>query len=100
MSVFSSYGSASVAAGIVANMQSISAAYGKPFMQAEFGGSVSSPGHTEQNLEAYISALQSTGGQGIFYWEPEAYSPFTTYSAGAWDASTEEPTIIMNGFSA
>jgi arabinogalactan endo-1,4-beta-galactosidase len=100
MSVFSSYGSASVAAGIVANMHSISSAYGKPFMQSEFGGSVNSPGSTESALETYISALNSTGGQGIFYWEPEVYSPFTSYSSGAWNASTKEPTIIMNGFSA
>jgi arabinogalactan endo-1,4-beta-galactosidase len=49
MSVFSSYGSASVASGIVGNMQSIPSAYGKPFMQVEFGGSVNSPGSTEQH---------------------------------------------------
>jgi len=100
MSVFSSYGSASVAAGIVGNMHEISSAYGKPFMQAEFGGSVSSPGSTESALEAYKSALVSTGGQGIFYWEPEVYSPFDSYSAGAWSSATKEPTIIMNGFNA
>jgi arabinogalactan endo-1,4-beta-galactosidase len=100
MSVFSSYGSASVAAGIVANMAKISSAYGKPFMQAEFGGPVNSPGSTEKSLEAYITALKANGGQGIFYWEPEVYSPFDSYASGAWNASTLEPTIIMNGFEA
>jgi arabinogalactan endo-1,4-beta-galactosidase len=100
MSVFSSYGSASEAAGIVANMKSISAAYDKPFMQVEFGGSASSPGSTESALESYISALTSTGGQGIFYWEPEVYSPFYSYADGAWNSTTREPTTIMNGFSA
>jgi arabinogalactan endo-1,4-beta-galactosidase len=98
MSVFSSYGSSSLAAGIVANMHSIASAYAKPFMQVEFGGPVSSPGHTELALEAYISALNSTGGQGIFYWEPEVYSPFSSYSATAWNSATREPTVIMNGF--
>jgi arabinogalactan endo-1,4-beta-galactosidase len=100
MSVFSSYGSASEAAGIVANMQSISAAYSKPFMQVEFGGPVDSPGSTESALEAYSSALQSTGGLGIFYWEPEVMTPFDTYASGAWNSATLEPTVIMNGFSA
>jgi arabinogalactan endo-1,4-beta-galactosidase len=100
MSVFSSYGSASEAAGIVANMQSISAAYGKPFMQVEFGGPVGSPGSTESALESYIGALQNTGGQGIFYWEPEVLTPFDTYASGAWNSATLEPTVIMNGFSA
>ena len=98
MSVFSSYGSASVAAGIVANMKSISSAYGKPFMQVEFGGSVSNVSSTESALVAYITALKSAGGQGIFYWEPEVMTPFTTYNMGAWNSSTHEPTAIMNGF--
>jgi arabinogalactan endo-1,4-beta-galactosidase len=100
MSVFSSYGSASVAAGIVANMAEISNAYGKPFMQAEFGGSSSSPGSTEKTLEAYITALKANGGLGLFYWEPEVYSPFDSYGSGAWNSSTKEPTVIMNGFEA
>ncbi|HET9173225.1 MAG TPA: glycosyl hydrolase 53 family protein [Actinospica sp.] len=100
MSVFSSYGSASEAAGIVANMAEISAAYGKPFMQAEVGGPVSSPGSTEKTLEAYITALKAKGGLGIFYWEPEVYAPFDSYASGAWNSSTREPTVIMNGFAA
>ena len=100
MSVFSSYGSASEAAGIVANRRSISAAHHKPFMQVEFGGPVNSPGSTESALEAYSSALQSTGGLGIFYWEPEVMTPFDTYASGAWNSATLEPTVIMNGFSA
>jgi arabinogalactan endo-1,4-beta-galactosidase len=98
MSVFSSYGSASVASGIVANMQTISAQYGKPFMQTEFGGPVSNVGSTESSFVAYINALKSTGGQGIFYWEPECMSPFTSYAMGAWDSSTRQPTAIMNGY--
>jgi arabinogalactan endo-1,4-beta-galactosidase len=98
MSVFSSYGSASVASGIVANMKKISDAYGKPFMQTEFGGQVSKASTTEAALVAYIEALKSAGGQGIFYWEPEGYSPFTGYDMVAWDSSSRKPTVIMNGF--
>ncbi|MDX3111912.1 MULTISPECIES: glycosyl hydrolase 53 family protein [Streptomyces] len=98
MSVFSSYGSANLAPGIVANMQKISAAYGKPFLQSEFGGRVDRASATQASLVAYIKALKATGGQGIFYWEPEGMSPFTGYNMGAWDSSTKRPTAIMNGF--
>jgi len=100
MNGFSSYGSASVAAGIVATMKSISDAHGKPYMQVEFGGQVSKVGSTESALEAYLTALKSNGGQGLLYWEPEVYSPFTTYSMGAWNSANREPTAIMNGFTA
>ncbi len=98
MSVFSSYGSASVAAGIVANMKSIASAYGKPFMQSEFGGRVDRASSTESSLVSYLTALKSNGGQGLFYWEPEVMTPFDTYNMGAWDSATHQPTVIMNGF--
>jgi arabinogalactan endo-1,4-beta-galactosidase len=98
MNGFSSYGSASAAASLVGDMKSVSDAYGKPYMQVEFGGPVSSPSSTETALQNYLNALQSNGGQGLLYWEPEVYSPFTSYGMGAWDAATREPTIIMNGF--
>ncbi|MFE9449723.1 glycosyl hydrolase 53 family protein [Streptomyces sp. NPDC006739] len=98
MSVFSSYGSASLAQGIVANMRKISAAYGKPFMQSEFGGPVGKASATQAALVAYIKALKAAGGQGIFYWEPECMSPFTGYGMGAWDSSSKRPTVIMDGF--
>ncbi len=98
MSVFSSYGSASLASGIVGNMKKISSAYGKPFMQSEFGGPVSKASSTKSALLAYITALKSNGGQGIFYWEPEGYAPFTGYANVAWDSATRKPTAIMDGF--
>ncbi|MEV3973440.1 glycosyl hydrolase 53 family protein [Streptomyces sp. NPDC050698] len=98
MSVFSSYGSADVAPGIVENMRKISAAYGKPFLQSEFGGRVDRAASTQAALVAYTKALKSAGGQGIFYWEPECMSPFTGYNMGAWDSASKRPTAIMNGF--
>jgi arabinogalactan endo-1,4-beta-galactosidase len=100
MNGFSSYGSANVAAGIVANMKSISNQYGKPFMQVEVGGPVTNVGGTENTLRTYLTAVKSSGGQGVFYWEPECMSPFVTYNLGAWNSSTREPTAIMDGFSA
>lgn len=98
MSVFSSYGSASVAAGIVANMKSISSAYGKPFMQTEFGGRVDRASTTQSTMTAYINALKANGGLGLFYWEPECMTPFCTYNMGAWDSTTHQPTAALNAF--
>jgi len=100
MNGFSSYGSASAAAGLVADMKSVSNKYGKPYMQVEFGGPVSDPSGTKTALKNYLTALKSNGGQGLLYWEPEGYSPFTGYSMGAWNSSTREPTAAMNGFTA
>jgi arabinogalactan endo-1,4-beta-galactosidase len=97
MNGFSSYGSASAAAGLVADMASVSRTYGKPFMQVEVGGPSSNPSGTETTIKNYISALVSNGGQGCWYWEPEVYSPFTSYSMGAWNTN-REPTVIMNAF--
>ncbi|MBE8519300.1 glycosyl hydrolase 53 family protein [Amycolatopsis sp. H6(2020)] len=98
MSVFSSYGSADLASGIVRNMKKISSQYGKPFMQTEFGGKVSKVSASKASLVAYLGALKSNGGQGLFYWEPEGYSPFTGYDMVAWDSATRKPTAIMDGF--
>jgi arabinogalactan endo-1,4-beta-galactosidase len=95
---FSSYGSADVAAGIVGNMKSISDAYGKPFMQVEFGGRVDRVSSTQAALKAYITALKAKGGQGLFYWEPAVMSQFNSYGSGAWDSATRKPTAIMDGF--
>ncbi len=100
MNGFSSYGTAGQAVGLVAAMKSVSNAYGKPYMQVEFGGPVSDPSSTQAALKSYLTALKSNGGQGLLYWEPEGYSPFTGYSMGAWNSSTREPTAAMNGFTA
>ena len=37
------------------------------------------------------------GGMGVFYWEPEVYSPFDDYASGAWQTNYE-PTTALNGF--
>jgi arabinogalactan endo-1,4-beta-galactosidase len=89
MSVISSSGSADLAAGIAGNMKRISDAYGKPFLQSEFGGRVDRASSTQASLVAYINALKTNGGQGIFYWEPECMSPFTGYNMGAWASSSK-----------
>ncbi len=99
ISAFSSYGSgSSTISGIVGNINTVQSRYGKPVMQVEFGGAEDRASRTETDLESYITDMKSIGGLGVFYWEPEVYSPFTDYASGAWDPTTKEPTIAMNGF--
>lgn len=95
---FSSYGSASAASGIVGNMHSAQTTWGKPVMQVEFGGRYDRATQTRDAMAAYISGLKGFGGLGLFYWEPETYSPFNTYNMGAWDPSTRRPTVALDPF--
>jgi arabinogalactan endo-1,4-beta-galactosidase len=98
ITAFSSYGSGSAISGIISDMATFQARYGKPVMQVEFGGAENNPGQTQANLEAYIKGVKGFGGLGVFYWEPEAYWPFTSYGMAAWNPATREPTAALNGF--
>lgn len=99
ISAFSSYGSgSSTISGIISNINTYKSRYGKPVMQVEFGGRYDRASRTETDLESYITGMKSIGGLGVFYWEPEVYSPFTSYNMGAWDPTTREPTIALDGF--
>ncbi|MFJ8048690.1 hypothetical protein [Streptomyces luteogriseus] len=46
-------------------MKKISAAYGKPFLQSEFGRRVDRTSSTRASLVACTKALKAGGGQGI-----------------------------------
>jgi arabinogalactan endo-1,4-beta-galactosidase len=98
ITAFSSYGSGSNIPGIITNMSTIQSRYGKPVMQVEFGGPESKATTVENDLTSYIKGVKGFGGLGVFYWEPEGYSPFTSYALGAWDPTTRRPTVAMNGF--
>lgn len=99
ISAFSSYGSGSTTiSGIISNINTYKSSYGKPVMQVEFGGRYDRASRTETDLESYITGMKGIGGLGVFYWEPECYAPFTTYNMGAWDPTTREPTVALNGF--
>jgi len=95
---FSSYGASSVAQSLVNAMAGFSAQYGKPFMQVEFGGPSSKPTSTAAALTDYCQGVRNAGGLGFFYWEPEVYAPFATYSSGAWQTNGEPIAAIMNAF--
>jgi arabinogalactan endo-1,4-beta-galactosidase len=99
ITAFSSYGSgAATIAGICQNMGTVKSRYGKPVIQVEFGGRFDRASRTEADMTSYINGLKAFGGLGLFYWEPEVYSPFTTYNMGAWDPTTREPTVALNAF--
>jgi arabinogalactan endo-1,4-beta-galactosidase len=99
ISAFSSYGSgSSTIAGIISNINTYKSLYGKPVMQVEFGGPEDRASRVETDLESYITGMKSIGGLGVFYWEPEVYSPFSSYTMGAWDPTTREPTVALDGF--
>ncbi len=98
ITAFSSYGSGSAIPGIISNMATVQSKYGKPVMQVEFGGQENQPSTTQASLEAYIRGVKGFGGLGVFYWEPEAYWPFTTYGWAAWDPNSKRPTTALNGF--
>ena len=98
VTAFSSYGSGSAIPGIVANMATVQTRYGRPVMQVEFGGRENAPSTTKASLETYVRGVRGFGGLGVFYWEPEVYSPFATYGMGAWDPATRQPTAALQGF--
>lgn len=98
ITTFSSYGSGGNIPPILTDMANYKTRYGKDILQLEFGGPVSQPAATQASLEAYITGAKSFGGLGVFFWEPEGYSPFTNYTLTAWDATTRRPTAALNGF--
>jgi arabinogalactan endo-1,4-beta-galactosidase len=99
ISAFSSYGSgSSTIATIISDINTYKSRYGKPVIQVEFGGRYDRASRTRTDLASYISGMKSISGLGVFYWEPEGYSPFTDYTMGAWDPATRRPTDALNGF--
>jgi arabinogalactan endo-1,4-beta-galactosidase len=99
ITAFSSYGSgASTIAGIISNMALVNSQYGRPIMQVEFGGRFDRASRTKTDMASYITGLKNIGALGLFYWEPEVYAPFNTYGSGAWDPTTQQPTIALNSF--
>ncbi|MDH6629166.1 arabinogalactan endo-1,4-beta-galactosidase [Streptomyces sp. LBL] len=94
----SSYAQGGNVPGVLANMQTIQSRYGKPVMQVEYGGPVGKPTQVRDSLRAFVTGLQSFGGLGTFFWEPEGYPSFNSYNSSAWDESTRRPTAALDGF--
>jgi arabinogalactan endo-1,4-beta-galactosidase len=79
------------------NMLDMKSRYDKEVMMVEVGFSYSRQDITYQFLTYMIEKTKQADGLGVFYWEPIARSPFTSYSKGAWDADGS-PSIAMDAF--
>jgi arabinogalactan endo-1,4-beta-galactosidase len=79
------------------NMLNIQNTYNKDAMVVEVGFTNSRPDITYQFIVYMIEKTRQAQGLGVFYWEPIAYSPFTSYSKGAWDTDGS-PSVAMDAF--
>jgi arabinogalactan endo-1,4-beta-galactosidase len=84
----------------LANMNDMVSRYGSEVMICEVGMSWDSPGIAKSFLADIITKTKSVTngkGLGIFYWEPEAYGQWQSYTLGAFDNSGK-PTIALDAF--
>jgi arabinogalactan endo-1,4-beta-galactosidase len=79
------------------NMLNIQNTYNKDAMVVEIGFNNSRPDITYQFIVYMIEKTRQAQGLGVFYWEPIAYSPFTSYGKGAWD-DDGSPSVAMDAF--
>jgi arabinogalactan endo-1,4-beta-galactosidase len=81
------------------NMNDMVSRYGTPVMVVEVGMDASDATDSRAFLTDIITKVNSIAngnGQGVFYWEPEAYS-WQGYGLGAFDNSGK-PTIALDAF--
>jgi arabinogalactan endo-1,4-beta-galactosidase len=79
------------------NMLDMKSRYNKEVMMVEVGFSKNSPDIAHQFLTYIMERTKQAQGLGVLYWEPIGYSPFTSYSKGAWDEDGS-PSIVMDAF--
>jgi len=84
---------------IATNMSDMVARYGKPVVVAEVGMDYSQARTANKMLSDLISKTKALGdnGQGVFYWEPEAYPGWQGYKLGAL-GSNGQFTTAMDAF--
>jgi arabinogalactan endo-1,4-beta-galactosidase len=82
----------------LANINDMVSRYSTPVMVVEVGMDASDPTNSRAFLTDIITKVNSVAGgngQGVFYWEPEAYN--NGYGLGAFDSSGK-PTITLDAF--
>ena len=96
----SSYASLANQPGVQSAVQNLRTRFGKPVIMVEVGGAVTKAAQTNTTIKQWIAGIttMSGGDGGVFYWEPEGYSPFVSYSMGAWDSVTKQPTAALDAF--
>lgn len=82
------------------NMKDMVVRYGKPVMIVEVG----MPANQAQACHDFIADLitkvrsvPDSMGQGVMYWEPQAYNNYKGYSLGAFENSGK-PSVAMDAF--
>jgi arabinogalactan endo-1,4-beta-galactosidase len=84
----------------LANMNDMVSRYNKDVMIVEVGMSWDQPAACNSFLSDLIAKTKSVSGNrglGVFYWEPEAYNNWQSYTLGAFDNSGK-PTVALNAF--
>jgi arabinogalactan endo-1,4-beta-galactosidase len=84
----------------LANMSDMVSRYGKKVLVAEVGFAMSQADTSYNLLKLLVAntkSVSSSGGLGVFYWEPEAYYGWQGYQLGAFDDSGK-PTRALRAF--
>ena len=85
---------------VLANMNDMVTRYSSEVMIVECGMSWDSPFACKSFLTDLITKVKSVPGNkglGVFYWEPECYGGWKSYSLGAFDNSGK-PTVALDAF--
>lgn len=96
----SSYASLANQPAVQGAVQNLRTRFNKPVMMVEVGGPVTKAAQTASTITLWLNGINDMSGSsgGVFYWEPEGYSPFVSYTMGAWDSATKMPTAALNAF--
>jgi arabinogalactan endo-1,4-beta-galactosidase len=83
-----------------ANMNDMVSRYDKPVMICEVGMSWDQAAACQSFLTDLITKVKAVSGNkglGVFYWEPQSYNNWQSYTKGAFDNSGK-PTVALNAF--
>jgi arabinogalactan endo-1,4-beta-galactosidase len=86
----------SVNSRALANMNDMRARYGKPVMVTEVGMEASAGPAARSFIVDLMNKVNSAGGLGVFYWEPQAYD-WCGYGKGAWNPDGR-PSVALDAF--
>lgn len=81
----------------LANINALATTYGKKVMLCEIGMSWDSQNAAAVTKKMVDGCKNIANCLGVFYWEPEAYNNWKSYSLGAFDKSGK-PTKAMDAF--
>ena len=85
-------------AACLANMQDVSARYGKEVMVCEVGMNWDEADASLACLTELLARCRELPAcLGVFYWEPQSYAGWNGYFKGAFDDSGR-PTIALDAF--